>query len=534
MLNIFFSSSVFQALLFVMIVTIIPQNVYAQQCEAPYEMVTKLHHPDPGSYTVWDTAHGKDRRDEIFVSVVNLGVDVLAVGEMRRTLEGVPSLMFVHFDHRGRQLRETYQKISGLRNVVKMLRHGDGYVVLANLHKLKGRDVIWLGFFDKALVLTSYKKIQDKEFDLFATDIVSSIDGQGWSVSVTAQSEIGEGKGREIRKSASVYLLDENGNERASRGYILGLDSEIVSLSVSKFDGEKHGYIATGYFENNVGKKIAWVLRLNADLSLVWQKEYSRGLSANIKVSSGYRDRYVLVFGDVLPADSNPLGSWLMLLDGDSGEVLWQRYYYGETGHHDYSAGGLYVNEDGLITLMMMARSKIHAVGMVGVTEEDISVFEDKFIPENMDYAHLLTLSPRGITLSGDSYYYGQGISLSQLIEGGDGGRVLVGYARVMEKRKVKKARSTPEVNPPLKEKGYVNLPDADLSDKAIEGLAMLRDKLKNQDVHLTMNDDHHDNGNKKESAINDMDGPVWTRDGWVLIGDTPDAYIDPCVRRFQ
>lgn len=529
MLNNFFILKLFYALFFVIV--IMPSDGFAQQCEAPYEMITKLRHPDPGSYTVWDTAYGKNKRDEVFVSVVNLGTNVLVVGEMRPTLGADPVLMFVHFDHRGREVRDKYHKIADLHNIVKMLRHGDGYVVLANKRKSQAHMVVWLGFFDKDLALISQKTIQDKEFDLSATDIAPSANGRGWSVSVTAESRFGEVGHQTIRKNAFVYLLDENGNEKSSRGYFLGMDSEILGLSVSKFVGGKTGYIATGYFENKIGKKIAWVLRLNEDLSLVWQKEYSRGLSANLKVSSGYRDRYVLVFGDVLPADSNPRGGWVMMLNGANGETMWQRYYHGAIGHHDYSAQGIYVNKDGLITLMMMAHSRISVTDMVGMDTAETMQFEDKIISENMSYAHLLTLSPRGITLAGDSYYYGYGVSLSQMIEAEDGRRVLAGFAHVSARKKVREVKKIVNVNPPLKEKGDINLPDAELSDKAKKGLAMLRDKLKGQDVHSANNLDHHEDEEVKESAKDDIGHNKATRDGWVLIGDVPDAYTDPCKR---
>ncbi|PCI57137.1 MAG: hypothetical protein COB36_02400 [Alphaproteobacteria bacterium] len=531
MLNNFFISNSFYALLFVSIAIVIPQTSKAQQCEAHYEMVTKLYHPDPGSYTVWDSAYGKDQRDEAFVSVVNLEKDVLAVGEMRSAVGGAPSLMFVHFDHRGRKIREKHHKISGLRGIVKMLRHGDGYLVMANRRKSQARTSLWLGFFDKNLALVSQKTIEDKSFDLLATDIIVSANGQGWVVSVTAESTMGEGKNKTLRKKAFVYLLDKNGNDQFSRGYIMGKDSEILGLTVSKFDGGGIGYIATGYFENNIGKQIAWVLRLHADLSLVWQREYGRGLSAKIKMSAGYRDRYVLVFGDVLPADSNPWGGWLMLLDGDNGQTMWQRYYHGGTGHHDYSAQGMYVSKGGLITLMMMARSKVSVIDMVYMDDKESLPFDDKIIPENMDYAHLLTLSPRGVTLSGDSYYYGRGVSISQMIEGHNGGRVMAGYAHVRVKDKVEEIVKVVDVNPPLKEKGYINLPDVDLSEKTKEGLAMLKNKLNEQEAHSADNSGHHEVEKQKESAMHEIGHNVVTRDGWVLIGDMPDTYTDPCRR---
>ena len=484
---------------------------YAQEeCNVNYEMITKLYHPDPGSYTVWDSLYGQENKDEGFISVVNYGDGgVLTVGEVVSLRENTLSMVLVHFDRRGRKVWDKYHYISGLGNIVKMLPYRDGVVVLANRRKSGGRGSLWLGFFGDDGILKSQKIVSDKEYDLFATDITFRIDGDGFVVSVTADREFGLGKNKVTRKNAVVYLLDKNGNELSSRSYILGTDNEIEGLSVSKFEGGKSGYIATGYFESPSGKKMGWVLRLNDDLSYVWQKEYSRGLSANIKLSSGYRDRYILTFGEVMPVGSNALGSWLMLLDGGNGETMWQRYYYGETARHDYSAKGLYVNKDGLITLMMMAK----VIPLVGNDDD-------------MSYVHLLTLSPRGVTLSGDSYYYGKGGYISQLIEGGNGSRIMVGNSLVPIKDLMQKKKKHDGKHPaPLKEMGGVNLPDVILSDKTNAGLAMLKNKIDAQEIkHISDSESANGGGDVKDI----------TRDGWVLVGDMPEAYSDPCARKLR
>lgn len=511
MLNKFFTlfaiSAVFMAL---------PVNIaYAGQCEANYEMITKLHHPDPGSYTVWDAVYGEGKRDEVFASVVNHGDSVMAVGEVRSPKAVKPSIVFVKYDKRGRKVWDKYHAISGLRNIVKMLSYDDGVVVLINRRKSGGRGFLWLGFFDNEGSLKSQKIIKDGEHNLLATDIIPSIgDGnkKGWAISVTVERKYGGGKNALMRKNATVYLLDHNGNELSSRAYILGTNNEINGLSVSKFEDGKTGYIATGYFESPSGKEIGWLLRLSEDTSYAWQKEYGRGLSAKLKLSSGYRDRYILAFGDVMPLHSKTSGSWLMLVDGSNGKTLWQRYYYGETGRHDYTAKGVFVNKDGLITLMMMADI---------IDGNNISSDEDEL--DNINYAHVITLSPRGVTLSGDAYYNGQGVVVSQIIEGVDGSRVMVGHSFVTAKDIIKEKRLAKKHPSPLKEEGYVNLPDVNLSDKANEGLAMLNKKIKAQRVYKEQAESA-----KEDHSVSDLDD--LTQNGWVLIGEMPEAYTDPCI----
>ncbi len=480
-------------------------SAYAQKCNVNYEMITKLRHPYPGSYTVWDSTYGEEGKNEWFSSVVNHGDGgVLAVGLGAPVRGTVPSMMFVSFDKRGRKIWDKYHSISGLDNIVKMLPFEGGVIVLANRRKSGGKSFLWLGFFDNDARLKSQKIIRDKKYSLLATDIIhgsGDLSGEkGWAVSVSVNGKYG-----------AVYLLDKNGNELSSRNYIVGVNNAIEGLSVSKIIGEKSGYIATGSFENKFGKKIGWVSRLGGDLSYLWQKEYSRGLSANIKYSSSYRNKYILAFGDVMPASSKSAGSWLMLLDKMNGKVMWQRYYYGDTGAHDYLSRGLYVRDDGLITLMM-------AADLIGGGSDDY-----------MSYAHLLSLSPRGVTLSGDSYYYGKGAYISQLIEGASGARIMAGYSLVSAKDAgIKNTDPIDNKPPPLKEIGRINLPDVELSDKANAGLAMLKNKIKDMEIDDTVDIV------AKESANDDNGSNELTRDGWVVIGEMPETYSDPCARKVR
>ena len=501
---------------------LLPFNAWAQQCSAPFEMVTKLFHPNPGSYTVWNTVYGEESNRETFVHAINQPDNgVLAVGETHANDKTTPTLLLATFDRRGRKITEKQHIVKDLHNIIKIIRNKNGYVVLGNV-KIKGKSLRpWLGFFDNALNFKSNKIISDKFFHLRATDIVQSLDKRNLTVAVTAIRKTGGDKGFE-QKSASIYKLDQNGNELSSRAYILGLNSEIMSLSVSKFRDKKPGYIATGYFENGYKKKIGWVLRLNDDLSLVWQKEFSRGAKAIISKGIGYRDENITIFGEITPANSSPIGSWLMMLDGDSGKPTWQRYYYGETGHHDYMPAGLYANTDGLLTVMMMAKSHhIQAMEKDTKDKEKKPALSDIIIPEKMDYAHILTVTPRGVTLNGDSYYYGHGVQLHSLTEATNGNRIMVGHTMVAPEEMFREKQKPEAPKNPLREPGYINLPDAELSDKAKKGLAMLQKKLEKQHTKKPQKTA------KKESAKNEN---ASIQKAWVAIGEMPDTYNDPCL----
>ena len=539
MLNKIFTYNIVYAVLCFAFVVVPISDSYAGeelQCDVHYESVTNLIHPDPGSYTIWDSLYGDqsdDSKGDVgFISILNYDDGVLALGEERSLNHPYPAIMFVHFDARGRKVWDKYHNIRGLKNIVRMLPNGEeGYVVLANYKKSDEKGALWLGFFDHKGKLNAQRIIRSDKFNLTASDITLAVDGNGWAVSVTQMLLLGGSDEEVVHKNAAVYLLNKKGYEINRRAYILGANNEISGISAVKYDDDEFGYIATGYFESPSRKRIGWVLRLRDDISMAWQREFGRGLSANLKLSSDYNDDYMLVFGDVKSAENGNFGNWLMLLDKDSGQTLWQRYYSAKSGHHDYSARGMYVNDDGLVTLMMMASSNIeppediYSKDMEGKSEQVGGVIS-RLVPEYMDYAQVLTISPRGLIIDGDSYYYGRGVSISQVIEGADGSRVIAGSASVFATLELDEERIDKADIVPLKEAGKINLPKAKLSSKAKDGLALLKGEAHGGAINI-----HNEAGDKVAMKVKKESAKAIKRNGWVAIGNMVEDYKDPCAR---
>tara|TARA_R110001592_G_scaffold20926_19_gene84768 strand:- start:7427 stop:9019 length:1593 start_codon:yes stop_codon:yes gene_type:complete len=529
MLNRFFKAPAAYMLIFGLSVSAVGMTstyAYAQQCNAPYETITRLHHPDPGAFMVWNTIYGEEGRQEKFASAIAQDDGgVIAAGQVVMTAGVRPSLLLVAFDKRGRKAWEKIHGIPYLDGVVKILQDGGGSVILANQKPNEKDGNIWMGFFDGAGQLKSQKIIKNPSQNLHANDIQPRVGGDGWVVTMSSIHGVVKGEA-ELQKNATVLILDREGKQVGNRSYILGKKTQVSNLGVSKFSDDRYGYIATGYFENNEGKNIGWALRLNPDLSIVWQREFSRGISANVVSSVNDGHGGVLVAGNIKAADSKAGGVWLAKLEDADGSMRWQRYYMGETEEHTYSVRGVSVNKDGLIALLMMAKfdEKDSAQQQSDPSAQDkMSGFG---ITSQSDYAHLLTLSPRGITLSGDAFYYGQGVFLSQLLEDLSGRRVMVGYSFVEpDKTEQLQREALQPKNTPLQEDGVVNLPDVELSDKAKTGLALLQKKIDAQTV-ISQNEDVQ-GAEESANTAKGMGGLV--QKGWVVVGDMPDPYVDPC-----
>ncbi|MBI1301697.1 MAG: hypothetical protein GC137_08580 [Alphaproteobacteria bacterium] len=487
----------------------------AQDCNPPFETITRLYHPNPGSYTVWNAPYGNATTEESFYKAFPVGENIVAVGDTRNIAGEIKKLNFVEYNRRGRVFRQKDHQISGLHDFVKAYKDGENFIVLANRKTGEGRIFPWLGFFDKDYNLTAQKAIDGKN-DLIGKDFIAKVDSDGWVVALTSEQNLGGDEDKVIEKKPYLYFLDKKGNVQFKRAYIVGQQNEIIGISSANFGSLSKGYIATGYIVNEHRKYISWAMRIDNDGGLLWQQQYSRGLSSSLNIPIGYHEQFILAVGDVVPADSGPKGAWLALLDANNGNVLWQRYYNGETGHHNYEGKALYESKDGLLTLMMMARSTLKPT--VGEIQEDGETAFDTSIPEDMNFAHILTLSPRGITLSGDSYFFGKGVLIHGLTEGEKGERIMAGSTVMQAMTMSGQKKLHEKVEAPLREKGFVNLPDADLSDKAKRGLALLNKKLEKAALESV-------NMEKEESA--NPEG--LTTNAWIGVGEAPDAYIDPC-----
>lgn len=492
-----------------------PATGMAQNCNPPFETVTQLYHPNPGSYTVWNAPYGEATTEEGFYKAFPVGDNIVAIGDTKTSSGQIKKINFVEYNRRGRVFREKSHQITGVREIVKAYKDGQDFVLFANRKNKDGRTFPWLGFFDKDYNLKAQKIIDGKN-DLVGKDFIAKVDSEGWVMALTSEQHLGSGEDKIIEKKPYLYFLDKKGNVQFKRAYIVGEQNEIIGISSANFGGLNTGYIATGYIVNEHKKHISWSMRIGKDGGLLWQQQYSRGLSSRLNIPIGYREQFILAVGDVVPADSRPKGTWLVLLDANNGDIRWQRYYNGETGHHNYEGKALYENKDGLLTLMMVARSTIKPT--IGEIQEDGETVFDTSIPEDMDFAHILTLSPRGITLSGDSYFFGKGVMIHGLTEGVRGERIMAGNTIMPALTMSEQKRLHEKVESPLREKGFVNLPDADLSDKAKRGLALLNKKLESAAQQVAVSE-------KNESAEADD----LTINAWLAIGEAPDAYKDPC-----
>jgi uncharacterized delta-60 repeat protein len=120
-----------------------------------------------------------------------------------------------------------------------------------------------------------------------------------------------------------------------------GTSDEIANSIVQTTDG---GYILTGWTTSfGAGKSDFWVLKLNSDGSITWQKTYGGAEGEWVRTIIETKDGCYLVSGLTMSFGAGNGDIWVIKLDGD-GAVVWQKTY-GSKG--DEGANSMQMTDDG-------------------------------------------------------------------------------------------------------------------------------------------------------------------------------------------
>ncbi len=391
------------ALLFIAAAPAVAQT-RVRDCSVDRELIFEMTKAEYGAYNVWDAVFGEMNTDERFVSsVVADSGNVVAAGETASYGKADKALHLVEFDNRGRVVWDVSHAIAGLTGIKKMLLTAEGFTI-AGTSVAKGRTAVWLGFFDTAGKLLSQKTISGNQ-SLLPEDFIVQNNGKGFLLSASS------GDAKKKLFHAVLYHIDAKGRVTDDHAYMPGLDNRIISLS----PGGKDYYYASGYLRGEDGRMTGWILKLNKDGSLVWQMQYPRGASAQVNKAVPMVKDSVLATGETTPLNNGNKAGWVMMIDGNTGALNWQRYY---TGAMDQSGLDILVNMEGMASVMMQASKPANEEPVEG----------------NQDFVRLLTVNERGVLFKSDEYFNAEGAQGWQMIGGRAGERILTGRTDIVYK----------------------------------------------------------------------------------------------------
>ena len=214
------------------------------------------------------------------------------------------------------------------------------------------------------------------------------------------------------------YKLSAAGGVVSRTAFISGSDGEIASIVLN---GPAH-IIAGGYIRGDDGRKNGWLMGLNPDLSIAWQRQYPRGGAAQFNHVTTYGDSYLIATGESAPGGGgSPQAGWVMMARSDSGEIYWQRYY---TGKLNYAARSSLIAKDGLISTLIDAWAP------------------DK--SEEQPAVRLLSINPRGVVQINDEYIFAAGVRANYMTLGAEGVRVILGSTNTSRKLEAANEKAGP------------------------------------------------------------------------------------------
>jgi len=384
-----------------------PLKSHAQRCDVDAEAIFKLRKADIGAYAIWDGVHGDKEHDERYgAGEIMENGHVFVAGTRGSMGKPFPTLILAEIDRRGRVVWETKRNVKGLERILGTVRFGDDYIVTVRIQDGRDKTSIWVGFFDAKGALRSDRTFRHNGGSFVYANIIPSVNGKGLVMVGSVRS-----KQSDALLFSEFYRLNSKGQVISKRAFNPGPDNGLYRITPAQ-DGN---YLAVGYINNARNRKTGWLLKIDEKGNIIWQRQYPRGIGAELVGAEEMSNGDIIAFGTALPAQENALkAGWLVQLDPDNGGMKWQRYF---TGNYDYSGKDLTVNDDNLISVLLDAKPVA-------------GYFEEEGVPVK-DYSRIVTLNPRGVIFDSQAYFEGEIADGEDLLVSPAGERIIIGSAQI-------------------------------------------------------------------------------------------------------
>lgn len=370
----------------------------AQNCDITAEEIVRLRPPSFENYSQWNETHGEDGMDQFSDLVVLFDGSVVAAGSYTKDEEDpVYKPYLVHMTPKGEVVWETREEETAFKTINRIIPYKDGYLVLGDLNRAgKGNGIYVAQYNDKGKRVDQWA-IYEGKGNLDGKALTLSADGK--AVLIAAQlNPQGEFKDQ----YGILYKYTLSGKRIWRHGYSPGSRSVFNNIQAA----DTNGYIVSGALQIEDGRMAGWLIRVDDNGAIMWQRNYARGDYSEFLSAASMPDDGLLLGGLSKPSGSKRTAAWVMKVDG-AGSTVWQRYY---AGAYNYAARDLFAYEDGRADVLVDAIQH--------------SLF---------DRAHvrLMTFSPRGYLMNVGEFSEGQGSHAFRLVKGPKGERVMAGWAQM-------------------------------------------------------------------------------------------------------
>lgn len=370
----------------------------AQTCDIVVEEITRLRPPAFQTYTVWDEIYGKDGMEQ-FSDIIPLadGTVVAAGAYTADEKDSIYKPLLVNINAKGEVIWETREESKTFKSINRIIPFAKGYAVLGDLNEPSNGDGIYVALYDDKGKRLNQWTVFEKGANLDGKAIVASADGK--SLMVAAQFNPGGGTAGQY---GVLYKFSSAGKRVWRHGYSPGTRSVFHNLSAAK----RGGYIVSGEVEVADGRMGGWLIRVDDNGAIMWQRSYTRGDYAGfLSGTSADGDSFIMV-GQVKPTGGAHTSGWIMKVGG-KGDVIWQRYY---AGGYNYAMRDIMIYDDGRSAALLAGVPKAIA---------------------DRTHVRLMTFSPRGYLMNVEEFTEAQGAQTYTLREGFQGERIMGGYTQI-------------------------------------------------------------------------------------------------------
>lgn len=339
----------------------------AQQCEIIPDQIVSLKFPSFEGLYEWSVLYGEDGFDR-FSKVIMFDKELFfAAGDYTRdSADNKIKPFFAAFNRRGTVAFETKIESAPHKSFNSFLKEGEAYVFFGDIRRESKGNGIHISHYKQDGTLLREKEIFEPGVNLDARKILKSHDGKNFII--LAQYE---NKKDKSDRYGLVMKVSPRGNILWRRAFQPGI--ETVFHGIEKVKDEN--YLITGQMRQQDGRMAGWLVRVNDEGSIGWQRIYPRGGASKLLSSVMLKDGGYVVTGQSSPLDGGKDSAWVMKVDA-VGNMIWQRFFI--HSRFNYAAPDSLFWEDGRISVLLDGNA-------VSLTDSS--------------HVRVMTLSPRGVIL---------------------------------------------------------------------------------------------------------------------------------------
>ncbi len=371
------------------------------ECGITPAEITSLREPQFGAASnMWDIMHAEEGMD-VFADLVPIDATSFVAGGSytKDVKDETYHPLLVKFDERLKEVWTVREETKHQKTIHRIIKTKDGFTVLGDLTDPARGNGIYIGSYDNdGKVKGEAAPIFESGGDLDAKAFVAAQDGTGYIIAAQFIAT----KDQEVQ-NGYLYKVSKSGKVLWKRFYPTGRSNVFNNIQTT-LDGT---YVVTGQIVMDGNISGGWLLRIDGNGAIIWQRTYPRGLAATIQAAAQTKEGDFILTGKARPTDyqGKGLSAWVMKTDS-TGNPLWQRYF---RGPYSYEAPDVIVYEDGRASVLF------NAAGLDS---------------QHRSHARLVTFSPQGQVKHVEDFTDGQNSAATRLVSGMSGERILVGYAQ--------------------------------------------------------------------------------------------------------